>query len=95
MVVLYRKHSEFEHMKEYEDKEYHTRDDLGNVKTGPKNITTSNMKKGFGNTTYGHLFGAYPYEGYPHEAEQDIQSREKLVHKAKISKPFNGTSKPS
>jgi hypothetical protein len=46
-------------MKEYDDKVYNTRDQNGNVKTGLKNITTNNMKKGFGNTTHGHLFGAY------------------------------------
>jgi len=25
------------------------------------------MKKGFGNTTVGHLFGAYKYEGTPYD----------------------------
>jgi hypothetical protein len=46
-------------MKEFEDKAYQTRDENGNVKTGMKNITTNNMKKGFGNTNTGHLFNAY------------------------------------
>lgn len=55
----FRKHSEFEHMKEFDDKVYDTRDEQGNVKTGLKGITTNPMKKGFGNTTSGHLFGSY------------------------------------
>jgi hypothetical protein len=42
---------------------YNTRDEHGNVKKGRKNITTNNMKRGFGNTTAGHLFGSYKYEG--------------------------------
>lgn len=46
-------------MKGFDDKTYNTRDANGNVKTGPKGVLTSNMKKGFGNTTSGHLFGAY------------------------------------
>jgi hypothetical protein len=33
------------------------------VKTGKKNFYTNGMKKGFGNTTVGHLFGSYKYEG--------------------------------
>lgn len=61
------KHSEFEHMKEYNDKEYHTRDENGKVLTNKKNIYTNNMKKGFGSTNTGHLFGSYPYQGYPEE----------------------------
>lgn len=52
-------------MKEYNDKQYQTRDEFGNVKVGLKNVTTNNMKKGFGNTATGHLFGAYPYQGSP------------------------------
>ncbi len=51
------KNSEFEHFKDYQDKMYNTRDEFGKVKTGLKQISTGNMKKGFGNTTVGHLFG--------------------------------------
>ena len=46
-------------MKEFEDKVYQTRDENGNVKTDMKNITTNNMRKGFGNTNTDHLFSAY------------------------------------
>lgn len=37
------------------------------MKTGAKNVTTNNMKKGFGSTTHGYLFQEYPYQGYPEE----------------------------
>lgn len=46
-------------MKEFEDKVYNTRDENGYVKTGMKNVTTNNMKKGFGSTNTDHLFAAY------------------------------------
>jgi hypothetical protein len=59
-------------MKEFEDKAYNTRDEQGNVKTGPKPITTNNMKKGFGNTTSGHLFGNYEYKGSPFDNQKDL-----------------------
>lgn len=81
-------------MKEFEDKVYNTRDEQGNVKTAPKGITTNNMKKGFGNTTSGHLFGSYEYKGSPYDNQKDLESHEKLVHKAKIAKPFNGLNHP-
>jgi hypothetical protein len=61
-------------MKEFEDKAYQTRDENGNVKTGLKNITTNNMKKGFGNTNTDHLFGAYEYKGTPYDNEKELQS---------------------
>lgn len=50
------RHSEFEHMKEFDDKTYHTRDKDGRIITQPKNFLTNPYKKGFGNTTVGHLF---------------------------------------
>lgn len=59
-------------MKEFEDKVYQTRDENGNVKTGMKNITTNNMKKGFGNTNTGHLFAAYEYKGTPYDNQKDL-----------------------
>ena len=82
-------------MKEYEDKQYHTRDDLGKVLTGPKNITINNMKRGKGSTTTGHLFGAYPYQGTPHDLPRELDSKQRMEHKAKIHKPFHGTSNPN
>jgi hypothetical protein len=30
------------------------------------------MKKGYGNTTAGHLFGHYPYQGYPEDDKRNI-----------------------
>lgn len=88
------KNSEFEHLKEYDDKVYNTREENGNVKTGLKNITTNNMKKGFGNTTHGHLFGAYQYKGSPYDNPRELQSNQKMVHKAKILAPFQNSVHP-
>lgn len=62
-------------MKQFEDKCYETRDEHGNVKVGHKNITTNNMRKGFGNTTVGHLFGSYKYEGSPFDNGKQLQSK--------------------
>ena len=30
------------------------------------------MKKGFGNTTTGHLFSNYKYEGTPYDNQKDL-----------------------
>ena len=56
---------------------------------------TNNMKKGFGNVAVGHLFGSYPYIGYPEDDQRAINSNERLVHKAKIPTGFRGSSHPS
>lgn len=53
------------------------------------------MKKGYGNTTAGHLFSHYPYNGYPESDKNEINSHERLVHKAKIPVPFKGNLHPS
>ena len=53
-------------MKEFNDKVYNTRDEQGRVKVGNKNVSTNNMKRGFGSTTTGHLFGTYKYQGTPY-----------------------------
>ena len=52
------------------------------------------MKRGFGSTTVGHLFGSYKYEGTPYDNHQNQEKRENLAHKAKISKPFIGSTNP-
>ena len=82
-------------MKDFNDKAYNTRDDFGNVKVGLKNITTNNMKKGFGSTNSEHLFGTYKYMSSPYDNPHDMERREKMNHKAKILSPFNGSSNPS
>lgn len=53
------------------------------------------MKKGYGNTTAGHLFSHYPYSGYPESDLKEINSNERLIHKAKIPAPFKGNLHPS
>lgn len=53
------------------------------------------MKKGFGNTAVGHLFGSYPYQGYPEDDQKALNSNERLIHKAKIPTGFRGNSHPS
>ena len=60
-------------MKEFADKVYNTRDGYGNVKVGAKNVSTNNMKKGFGNTTTGHLFSSYKYQGTPYDNQRDCE----------------------
>lgn len=56
---------------------------------------TGNMKKGYGNTTVGHLFGSYPYMGCEYDNIKNLQSKERMEHKAKIGQPFRGSSHPS
>lgn len=56
---------------------------------------TNNMKKGYGNTTSGHLFSNYPYQGYPEDDARAKDSNDKLIHKAKIPTPFRASSNPS
>ena len=56
---------------------------------------TGNMKKGYGNTTAGHLFSAYPYMGSEFDDGKNLQSKERMEHKAKIGQPFTGSSHPS
>ena len=53
------------------------------------------MKKGYGNTTAGHLFSHYPYQGFPDDDPRNQQSNERLLHKAKIQTPFKGSSHPN
>lgn len=53
------------------------------------------MKKGYGSTASDHLFSNYPYKGYPEDDARQMESNEKLVHKAKIPTPFRGSSHPS
>ncbi|CAK91464.1 unnamed protein product (macronuclear) [Paramecium tetraurelia] len=50
------KHSEFEHMKEYNDKVFKTRNSAGNVVTQARNFLTNPAKKGLGRTTINNLF---------------------------------------
>jgi hypothetical protein len=82
-------------MKEFNDKAYDTRDEQGNVKLGAKNVTTNNMKRGFGSTTHGHLFGHYNYQASPYDNQRERDRTEKLKHKAKIMTPFSGASNPN
>lgn len=79
-------------MKEYKDKAYDTRDEQGNIKVAAKNIKTNNMKKGFGNSTVGHLFSSYKYQGTPFDNQKDHEKNEKMTHKAKILTPFSGSN---
>jgi len=50
------------------------------------------MKRGFGDTTTGHLFGSYKYQGSPYDNPRDLESKERLEHKAKIPAAFKGHS---
>jgi len=56
------KNSEFEHLKEFNDKVFNTRGPTGDVLSSPKGFYTQPYKKGFGNTTVGHLFEPVRYE---------------------------------
>ena len=62
-------------MKQFDDKTYNTRDEHGNVKVGQKNVTTNNMKKGFGSTNSEHLFGTYKYMGSPYDNQREQERR--------------------
>ena len=79
-------------MKEFKDKEYNTRDEQGIVKVGLNNVTTNNMKRGFGNTTVGHLFSSSKYQGDPYDDQRDIERQEKIKHKS--SSPSTDTITP-
>lgn len=71
-------------MKEYGDKVFDTRDEAGNVKVGKKNFSTNPMKKGYGASTTGHLFGEYPYQGNPYDLPRELETvRIKFNHRNK------------
>lgn len=63
--------SEYEHMKEFNDKVYNTRHGDGSVITKPRNFFTQPHKKGFGNTTTGHLFEPVKYESDPYDRPKE------------------------
>jgi hypothetical protein len=61
----------------------------GNV---PKNFVTSNLKKGYGNTTYGHLFSQHRYCTDPYDFPKEVDSKERANHANRIiSGPFQTT----
>lgn len=81
-------------MKEYDNKSYNTRKADGSVKTKPRGFYTQPGKKGFANTTVGHLFGHIPYKGDPYDRPKEFDVKERAEHKSKILhpvKPFIST----
>ena len=71
-------------MKEYNDKVYNTRDVNGKIKTQPKNFYSQPYKKGFGNTTVGHLFEPIKYQVDPFQRPNELDINERANHKSKI-----------
>lgn len=66
------------------------RDSNGSVTTGPKNFLTRPLKKGSGNTTYGHLFSSYQYVEDPYDRAREQDLKEWINHKSKMlsNRPF-------
>jgi hypothetical protein len=78
-------------MKEFNDKSYQTRGPNGEILVSPKNFYTAPYKKGFGNSTVGHLFEPIKYESEPHNRFKEFDIKERANHKSKVldeSKPF-------
>jgi len=66
-------------------------DPLQPNKTGvvPKNFVTTGLKKGYGNTTYGHLFSQPRYDTDPFDNPKMLDSIERREHSNKVrSGPF-------
>jgi hypothetical protein len=69
-------------MKEFNDKSYQTRGPNGEILVSPKNFYTAPYKKGFGNSTVGHLFEPIKYESEPHNRFKEfdiVKERFKLI----------------
>jgi len=63
------------------------------IGTVPKNFVTTGLKKGYGNTTYGHLFSQPRHETDPFDNPKALDSMERMEHANKIrSGPFFTTS---
>ncbi|CAD8051375.1 unnamed protein product [Paramecium primaurelia] len=77
------KHSEFEHMKEYNDKIYKTRNSAGNVITQARNFLTNPAKKGLGRTTINNLFSQIEYIPDPYDRQEEMDRQERIQHKSK------------
>ncbi|CAD8149701.1 unnamed protein product [Paramecium octaurelia] len=78
------KHSEFQHLKEYEDKRYNTRKASGEVITQARNFQTNPAKKGVGRTTINTLFGNYEYIPDPYDRQEELDRSERLKYKSKF-----------
>jgi hypothetical protein len=50
----------------------------------PKNFVTTGLKKGYGNTTYGHLFSQNRYHVDPYDNPKELDSKERMEHAKKI-----------
>ncbi|EAR88890.2 hypothetical protein TTHERM_00264850 (macronuclear) [Tetrahymena thermophila SB210] len=84
----------YEHMKDFDDKTYRTRDEYGTIITGPKNFLTNPNKRGLGNTTVGHLFNPVTYSNDPFHRAKEMDVQERLEHKSRVldlKKPFCST----
>lgn len=67
------KHSEYEHLKEFENKVYNTRTPTGEVKVRARNFLNNPAKKGLGRTTTGHLFGQTEYVADPYDRKDELE----------------------
>ena len=65
-------------------KEYHTRDEAGQVKTAPRKIYTNNSKKGNGSSRKGHLFSQYEYVSDPYDRLREQDVKEQIEHRKKF-----------
>jgi hypothetical protein len=59
-------------MKEFNDKVYNTKGPDGKIILPPRNFYTNPYKKGFGNSTVGHLFEPVKYESEPNQRGREF-----------------------
>ncbi|CAD8062583.1 unnamed protein product [Paramecium sonneborni] len=78
------KHSEFEHMKEFNDKVFNTRTPTGDVRTQARNFFTNPAKKGLGRTTIKNVFGQIEYIPDPYDRQEELDRQERIKHRSKF-----------
>ncbi|CAD8072727.1 unnamed protein product [Paramecium sonneborni] len=78
------KHSEFKHLKEYDDKRYNIRKVSGDTITQTKNFQTNPLKKSLVRKTINNLFGNYEYVTDPYDRQEEFDRSERLKYKSKF-----------
>ena len=81
----------YEYISGTNPKDFNSKDENGNVKTGPRNFYTNAMKSGYGNTTTGHLFNNYQYKVDPYENKDSrnlVISFRKFINNRRWRKKF-------
>ncbi|KAM3143331.1 hypothetical protein pb186bvf_004663 [Paramecium bursaria] len=84
------KNSEFEHLKEFDDKVFQTRTPTGDVRIQARNFLTNPAKRGLGRTTTGNLFSPIRYIPDPFDRQEEKERQDWIAHRSKFLKGAKG-----